>query len=109
MGFRQTKLCEKEKKNEQGDKLIFVLKAFGHRIQSWDRFGLGDLFEEKTVYLLENIKKEIKKNTILRLHPNWKKEGLHKYFENFLKNNQSIEISFVSSLLPLLTFSNYFQ
>ena len=86
-------LCEKEKKNEQGDKLIFVLKAFGHRIQSWDRFGLGDLFEKKTVYLLENIKKEIKKNTILRLHPNWKKEGLHKYFENFLKNNQSIEIN----------------
>ncbi len=95
-------LCGKKKINKTGDKLIFLQKSRGNKVFAWDRFGAGEFLAKNMVYLLENLSMKIKKNTILRLHPNWTEKTTYIEIIDFLKKNSLVEIDLNTKYLKLI-------
>ena len=88
--FNFTVLNKKENKF-LGKKLTIVFRSSGVRTVPFDRFEYGKILYDKTAEIIENLSDEIKKKTLLRLHPNYKK-GIYFTFDYFIKKNKYLKI-----------------
>jgi len=85
------KVVGKKESTNKGKELIIVTRSSGVRSVHYDRFEYGKILNLKTISILEGLSKDVKKNTTLRLHQNYK-TGIYQEMDNFLANNLIVKI-----------------
>ena len=94
-------VLNRKKNNFLGKKLMIVFRSSGVRTVPFDRFEYGKILYEKSSEIVKNLSEEIKKETLLRLHPNYKK-GIYLTFDEFLKKNKYLKIDSTTKYFKLL-------
>ena len=83
---------EKKKNFKNNKKILIITRSLGNQITHYDRWELGNNIFIKTKNLIERIDVSLKKNLVIKLHKNYKK-NFYPEFDEFLskKNHLSIK------------------
>ena len=90
-------------KEVEGDRknLIIISKSVGDFDNHFDRWMMGKKIYSDSGLLIKNLKKDIQKKTIYKLHQNYIK-GYYKNLDFFLKKNKNINIDKNTSFLNIV-------
>ena len=77
--------------SKKNGKILIVCSSTGQPTMSYDRWDLGNNIYVKTENLIKKFDKNLKKNVILKLHNNHKKD-IYPQFDKFLNSQKNIVI-----------------
>lgn len=91
----------KTKNKKKGTKLIIVFKSAGGKTSYYDRVKFSKFLNLKNIELIKKLKLNVKKNTVIRLHPNYKKK-LYPELDDYLEKNKDLKVDRSSKYLKLI-------
>mgnify|MGYP006133601401 CR=1 FL=1 len=89
---------------KKGTKFIIVFKSAGGKTSYYDRVKFSKFLNLKNIELIKQLEPNIRKNTLIRLHPNFKKK-LYTELDDYLEKNEDLTVDRSSKYSKLIQHS----